>query len=122
MTKCLLRLASISLFGILTFAQPSQASPAFNDLSTNREIIRNNFNWVFLPNQKRLNFKSVGDLTLNQKTTKNKKEPPPSPRNYPTVSECRGSSRRQAKPDYPMLDFRFWISDEPCHKSKMVQD
>jgi len=114
MTKCLLRLASTSILGTLTFATASHAIPAFNDLSTNQAIICANCKRVLLPNQKPLNFKSAGDLTLNQTTTISNKEPRPSPHNFLTRSECRGSSRRQEKQDYSILDFRFWITEEAC--------
>jgi len=114
MTKCLLRLASTSILGTLTFATASHAIPAFNDLSTNQAIICANCKRVLLPNQKPLNFKSAGDLTLNQITTSSNKEPRPYPHNFLTRSECRGSSRRQEKQDYSILDFRFWITEEAC--------
>lgn len=78
----------------LIFATASHAIPAFKDLSTNQAIICANCKSVLFPNQKRLKFKPVGDLTLNQTTTSSNKEPRPSPHNFLTRSECRGSSRR----------------------------
>ena len=114
MTKCLIRLASTSLLGTLTFATASHAIPAFIDLSINQAIICANCKQVLLPNQKPLNFKPTGDLTLNQTTTSSNKEPRPSPHNFLTRSECRGSSRRQKKQNYSILDFRFWITEETC--------
>jgi hypothetical protein len=122
MTKCLLRLASTSILGTLTFATASHAIPAFNDLSTNQAIICANSKRVVLPNQKLLIFKPTGDLTLNPTTTSSNKEPRPSPHNFLTRSECRGSSRRQEKQDYSILDFRFWITEEACNVGKLYQD
>ncbi len=94
MTKCLIRLASTSILGTLTFAAASHSILAFNDLSTNQAIICANCKRVVLPNQKPLIFKPTGDLTLNSTTTSSNKEPRPSPHNFLTRSECRGSSRR----------------------------
>jgi hypothetical protein len=122
MTKCSLFLAGISIVCTLAITTASHAIPAFNGLSTNPATSSIAFQQVLLPNQKQLKFKSAGDVALTQKTTNSNKNPKPSPSNFLTPSECRGSSRRQAKSDYPMLDFRFWISDEPCHKSKIDQD
>jgi hypothetical protein len=114
MIKCLLYLASTSILGTLTFATASHAIPAFNDLLTNQESICANCKQVLLANQKPLNFQPTGDLTLNQTTTNSNKEPRPSPHNFLTRSECRGSSRRQKKQNYSILDFRFWITEEAC--------
>ncbi|MEQ9234546.1 hypothetical protein [Coleofasciculus sp. E2-BRE-01] len=122
MTKCLLRLASTSILATLTFAAASHAIPAFNDLSTNQATICANCKWVVLPNQKLLIFKPTGDLTLNSTTASSNKEPRPSPHNFLTRSECRGSSRRQEKQDYSILDFRFWITEEACNVGKLYQD
>ena len=94
MTKYLIRLASTSILGTLSFATASHAIPVFNNLSTNKAIICANCQRVLLPNQKPLIFKPTGYLTLNQTTTSNNKEPRPSPHNLLTRSECRGSSRR----------------------------
>lgn len=122
MTKCLIRLASTSILGILTFAAASHSIPAFNDLSTNQAIICANCKRVVLPTQKSINFRRAGDLTLNQTTTSSNKEPRPSPHNFLTRSECRGSSRRQEKQDYSILDFRFWITEEACKVGNFYQD
>ena len=73
MTKCLLRLASTSILGTLTFATASHAIPAFNDLSTNQAIIYANSKRMLLQNQKPLIFKSTGYLTLNPTTTSSNK-------------------------------------------------
>ncbi|MEQ8753521.1 MAG: hypothetical protein RID09_08380 [Coleofasciculus sp. G1-WW12-02] len=122
MTKCLLRLTGISILGTLTVATASHATPVFNDLSTKQAIIRSNLKHGILPNLKTLNIKLAGDLTLNQKTTSSNKEPRPSSPNFMTRSECRGSSRREEKQDYSMLDFRFWITEAPCNEGKIDQD
>lgn len=122
MTKCLLRLTGISILGTLTITTASHATPVFNDSLTNQTIIRSNLKQGILPNPKTLNLKLAGDLTLNQKTTSKNKEPRPSSPNFLTRSECRGSSRRQKKQDYSILDFRFWISEEPCNEGKIDQD
>jgi len=122
MTKYLIRLASTSILGTLSFATASHAIPVFNNLSTNKAIICANCQRVLLPNQKPLIFKPTGYLTLNQTTTSNNKEPRPSPHNLLTRSECRGSSRRQEKQDYSILYFRFWITEEACNVGKLYQD
>jgi|GEM_PF-6328448 len=38
------------------------------------------------------------------------------------ATACRGSSRRQEKQDYSILDFRFWITEEACNVGKLYQD
>ncbi|WP_044206232.1 hypothetical protein [Coleofasciculus chthonoplastes] len=122
MTKWLISLASTSILGTLTFAAASHPIPAFNDLSTHQAIICANCKRVVLPTQKPLLFKPTGDLTLNSTTTNSNKEPRPSPHNFLTRSECRGSSRRQEKQDYSILDFRFWITEEACKVGNFYQD